>query len=83
MRYDLTLLLKIAYEAALVLTYQQFGSLLIFNFTTMSPKILANISKFILIIAEFIENKSIDNKYETAFIRIFQICCIFSRTPGN
>ena len=51
-----------------------------FNFTTKSPKILENISKFILIIADFNKGNRFD-EYETVFIRFFQICCVFLGHP--
>ena len=65
----------------MVLTWKQFRTLLIFNFTIRLPKILGKISKFILIIAEFNKNNCLQISMKQLPLELFKSVVSFLGHP--
>ena len=63
------------------MTWKQFLTLLIFNFTTKSPKILENISKCILIIADFNKNNCLLTSMKQLPLELFKSVAFFLGHP--
>ena len=53
-----------------------------FNFATKSPKILENVSKFILIIADFNKDSHLIISMKQLPLELFKSVAFFSGTPG-